>query len=125
MAAYHGIWSDAPQLAQLKMPIDHFHNVGDYIDNDTPGLSAIFLERLPRFRLNHCRRGAERRSPQDSADADVTQEPPEVDSYAYHKRSARLGGFARAHAPQLICVPERLTSGRCFLDGDLRRASAR
>lgn len=32
MAGYHGAWWDSSQLAQLKTPIDHFHNVGDFID---------------------------------------------------------------------------------------------
>lgn len=32
MAAYHGTWWDNPQLATLKSPIDHFRNVGDFID---------------------------------------------------------------------------------------------
>jgi Phosphotransferase enzyme family len=43
MAAYHGVWWQAPELEILKKPIDHYHNVANFMDFE--GRCAVGMER--------------------------------------------------------------------------------
>ncbi|MFZ0713017.1 phosphotransferase [Mycobacterium sp.] len=43
MAAYHGVWWQAPELEILKKPIDHYNNVANFMDFE--GRCAVGMER--------------------------------------------------------------------------------
>ena len=43
MAAYHGTWWEAPELATLKSPRDHYRNVANFMDMG--GRAAVGMER--------------------------------------------------------------------------------
>lgn len=43
MAAYHGVWWEAPELSVLKTPTDHYNNVAHFMDFE--GRCAVGMER--------------------------------------------------------------------------------